>query len=222
MTSDQMQGLFRIILAGWASQRQRLTGDDVAEMTKLYAAGLMDLDFDVAHAAVIRIVHTSKFLPTVAEIREAAGVIKHGNRRAGAEAWGEVIAKIRRFGSYRTPGIEFYFEDPITARVVKALNWAELCSGEGSQIMADRARFIDAYDQISDAARADAAATPSMESDMLTMQKAPPPRALPSPRPVLSSAERIRVLQEVLDEVRANNPDIARALPPPQSEAEPS
>lgn len=220
MQVEQMQALFRTILAGWATQRQKLSDEDVTEMTKLYSAGLMDLDFDIAYRAVVRIVHTSKFLPTVAEIREAAGILKHGNRRTGAEAWGEVIAKIRRYGWQREPGVDFFFEDPLTERVVRAFNWEILCAGEGDSIVADRARFITAYEEMASAARADAAASPNLSSDMLTMRTSMPAKALPAPKPLLSAADRIQALQEVLNEARALNPDVANALPPGPSKIE--
>ena len=214
MTNEQMQGLFRIILAGWASQRQRLTSDDVGEMAKIYAAGLMDLDFDVAKAAVIRIVHTSKFLPTVAEIREAVGIHAYGPRRSGGEAWGSVLKAIREEGQQKIPGVDFVFNDPITARVVRSFGWLDLCASDNA--IADRARFIEAYETIAKTERIEAQAAPGGHNPQLE-HGATPAREIPAAptRPVLSADERIRVLQEVLDEARANSPDVARALPPP-------
>ena len=154
-------------------------------------------------------------MPTVAEIREAAGVIKHGSRRTGMEAWGEVIEKIRTFGLRRDPTPtrgEFYFADPITERVVHAMNWEVLCAGEGDQITADRARFIAAYDQMSATERTNAASSPNMASPMFELRSRPPAKALPAPRAIGTPEERSKLLEEVIATVRQNNPGMLDPL----------
>lgn len=215
MTGSEIKQLFKLVLSGWATQRSRLDEGDIANMTKLYTAGLMDLDYGVAEAAVIRIVHTSKFLPTVAEIREAAGVVKHGNQRTGMEAWGEVLQKIRTFGLRRdstpTRG-EFFFADPITERVVLAMNWEVLCAGEGDQITADRARFIAAYDRIAETERSNAASSPNMASPMFELRTQPPAKALAASRSISTPEERSKLLEEVIATVRQSNPGMLDPL----------
>lgn len=214
MTADQMQGLFKIILAGWTSQRQRIAAGDIGEMAKIYAAGLMDLDFEAAKSAVIRIVHTAKFLPTVAEIREAAGIREYGPRRSGGEAWGSVIRAIRERGRHKTPGVDFAFNDPITARIVKAFGWFDLCASDNA--VADRARFIDAYEAVERTERTEAQAAfggrnPQLERGASPLEIAGGAEPLVLDRSPEERAELSRMAREIVS-------GLAKATRPPDHE----
>lgn len=133
-----------------AAYRDAPISDDTAAV---YEAMLADLDFEVAKQAVQRLICSSKWLPTVAEIRAAAADVTLGPVRAGGEAWGDVVAAIRKVGSYRPPPT---FEDPIVDECVKALTWRGLCLGENEA--ADRAKFVQMYDALAARRRVDVAA----------------------------------------------------------------
>lgn len=213
MTTDEMEGVFNLILASWPTQRQKLAEDDITWMAEAYSAGLTDLEFAVARAAVIRVQQTSKWLPTVAEIREAAGVVKYGHTRSGGEAWGDVHIKIRRYGWNRPPGAEWQFEDPIVAECVAALGWLDICETAGSAGgKADRARFIDMYDILADRQRKDAATRPGVAL-LPNADAIPIERRLPERKVIASASERSQLTRAVLAEVLAstNDPDV-RAL----------
>ena len=156
-----------------------MTGADVAELVAIMSAAftrppmtertcqvyermLVDLDREAAHRAVARLVNTSKWLPTIAEIRAAAVELQVGARRAGAEAWGDVVETIRRSGRYRTPE----FTDPLVAECVRSLGWLSLC--DSTNDTADRARFIELYDSLAERTRRDLVAGESLAL--------PPPR----------------------------------------------
>lgn len=119
-------------------------GFPAARMTEatvlLYERLLVDLDFELASATVERLICTSKFCPTVAEIRDAAADLALGPSRSGVEAWGDVGMAIRRVGSYGTPT----FEDPLVAECVRIMGWRNLCLGEAPE-HTDRARFCELY-----------------------------------------------------------------------------
>jgi hypothetical protein len=122
------------------------TGKITAETVGVYERMLGDLDYGAANAAIERLLATSKWLPTVAEIREAGLTLNRGEMRPGGDAWGEVLRAISRYGYMRTPGIDFEFTDPIVAECVRALTWRELCDSENQ--VADRARFVELYDRL--------------------------------------------------------------------------
>ena len=122
------------------------------EVSALYERLLEDVDADAGKRAVLRLVATLKFPPTIAEIRSAAAELACGHRRLGAEAWGDVLEAIRRVGSYGAPR----FADPITAECVRLMGWRNLCLSQ--QDAADRARFQELYDGLQSRARDDAAA----------------------------------------------------------------
>lgn len=140
MTQLEAKKLVAVLVASFASSK--ITIDTVG----VYERMLSDLDYVVANAAVERLLATAKFLPTIAEIREACLALSTGEKRPGGDAWGEVLAAIRKYGYVRVPGKDFRFHDPVVAQAVAALNWTELCSSENVQ--ADRARFIELYDKL--------------------------------------------------------------------------
>ena len=110
-----------------------------------YEKLLSTLEFEPTLRAVELLAQTQKFLPAFSEIREAMLELENGSRRSGAEAWGDVVDAIRRFGAYRAP----VFTDELTAYAVERCGWRNLCL-EGSNDAADRARFIEVYEAASD------------------------------------------------------------------------
>lgn len=137
MTASEAAKLVAVLLAAFPNART------TPQTSAAYEDMLSDLDYRAANAAVRRLVASCKFLPTIAEIRSACAELEHGTRRAGGEAWGDVLQAVSRFGYYRTPA----FDDPVTARCVAALGWQNICLSENQA--ADRARFIEMYDQVS-------------------------------------------------------------------------
>jgi hypothetical protein len=122
---------------------------------RLYWHFLGDLPFDVLTAAAEQCIVTGKFFPTVAEIREQAlSLTPRAQVQSAAEAWGEVMREIRRVGHVGKPR----FANPVTARVVAALGWFELCTSEN--IIADRAHFMRMYDEMAERVAQESRLTP--------------------------------------------------------------
>jgi len=107
-----------------------------------YISMLKDLPLDVLTAAVEQCILESEFFPTVAKLREKVAVLTTPQRPTPTEAFGELQGAIARTGFYRSPS----FDDPIIARCVEALGWQHLCTSEN--LVADRARFIQMYEQL--------------------------------------------------------------------------
>ncbi len=140
MTKAEVAKLVAVMVAAFPNAKV------TADTSSVYERMLADLDYPVANAAVERLLATCKFMPTVAEIREAGLTLHSGEIAAGGEAWGSVLDAIGAQGVYRLPGTDFGFRDPVTARCVSALGWEELCNSENQT--ADRARFIELYDKL--------------------------------------------------------------------------
>jgi hypothetical protein len=124
MTEIEAQQIVTVIAAAWPGQVSRLTPTQQTDQQRIYRRMLADLDYPVVNAAVERLIATSKFFPTIAEIREACVHTIEGDRRTGLEAWGDVVRAMGRQGAYRVPGVDFFWRDPIVARCVSALSWA--------------------------------------------------------------------------------------------------
>lgn len=165
MRARECGAVVKFMLAGFPAQRQKMSDADVDAMTEFYYGGLADLDAEVVKAAISRLGRTAKFIPTVAEIREAVGVVHHGEQLPAVIAWGEIHNLIRSKGYYRTPGVDFQITDPIAAEVVRSIGWSDMCASESPDHI--RARFMDGYAQASKLARKEAAALPGGKSPAL-------------------------------------------------------
>jgi hypothetical protein len=177
MIEDECIEVLKLIGAAYPTQRQRMSNDDVRAMAAVYTAGLLDLDHERVRAAVNRLVKASRFMPTIAEIREAAVDAAHGARAPGGEAWGRCLGLIRRYGSHRWPGIDFELTDPVLLATIRALGWLDLCASDNPH--ADRARFIELYDQLALRERKEAAIAPGATSKALPQpQRTTEPRSM--------------------------------------------
>lgn len=118
---------------------------------KLYERMLLDLDHATTDQAVTRLIATSKWPPTIAEIREASMALKLGPCRTGGEAWSDALAEAARTSRYGKPR----FADPLVAQAVRMwCSWRDFCASPEDD-PGGRARFIELYDQLAARARAD-------------------------------------------------------------------
>jgi hypothetical protein len=145
MTSTEAAKLVAVLLAAYPSAKAS------GGTSEVYEKLLADLDYATTNRAIAALISASKWLPTVAEIRAAVVEQERGPVENAAEAWGDVLRLISRYGAYRQPGADFEIADPIAARVVAALTWSALCLSENQ--VADRARFLEAYSQIANQTR---------------------------------------------------------------------
>lgn len=140
MSPLEIKKLVAVLVAAYPASK--VTPESVG----IYERMLADLDYPAANAAVEQLLATSKWLPTVAEIRERVASLAIGGVRAGGEGWGDVLKAIGRYGRNRVPGVDFEFADPVVLACVRAFGWRELCDSENPQ--ADRARFVELYDKL--------------------------------------------------------------------------
>lgn len=154
MTRGETAKLVAIVLATWPAQAGRVTNVDA--MIDAWHMALEDVPSKVASSALRRLQATAKFLPSPAEIRLAADEVSRGEALTPAEAWGDVVRAIGRWGMNRPPGEEsgWNFNDLLTRRVVDSLGWEELC--QSTNQVADRARFIEEYQRVLEKDRVDA------------------------------------------------------------------
>lgn len=144
ITESQAKDVLEILLASYPTQSGKLTSNQKGAMVRAYYAGLVDLDFAALRLAVARIVKSSEFIPSIAAIRAAVVDQESGPKRGGGEAWADVLRAMSRKGAYRTPGVDFTFDDPLVMEALKLFVWRDLCTSE--DLVADRAHFIRHYD----------------------------------------------------------------------------
>ena len=128
-----------------------------ADTGRVYADLLGDLPDDLLIAATKQHATTSKWFPSVAELREAAMNIKAlaDGTRTAEEAWINIQAAISRFGWYgeslplekgggwRVPSMLA----PLELQAINALGgWKMLCQSQNAP--ADRAHFLKIYKEL--------------------------------------------------------------------------
>lgn len=92
MKNEEAGALVALAAANFPHIQEKDLGPTVA----LWREMLSDLPFDLAKAALIKVLVTAKFWPTVAEIREAAAELSRPAALTPAEAWAQVITAIRK------------------------------------------------------------------------------------------------------------------------------
>ncbi len=146
MNKHESARIVAVIVAACPNQGSKLDSTRLTAMVDAFTALLADMTYEQVNAAVTVLLQTSPWMPAVADIRSTALELARGPVGAGGEAWGRVLRAVSMEGSYRSPGVDFVFADPVTARCVAAFGWQQICLSENA--IADRARFIDMYDQL--------------------------------------------------------------------------
>lgn len=125
----------RIVAMLQGAYPHRQIPDSTAEV---YALTLGDMPYAEVKTAVTRLIQTSKFMPSIAEIRESVAE-ERCQLPAPEVAWGEVQRAISRVGGYFRP----VFECQEIDEAVQVLGWTNIC--QSTNPAADRARFVEAY-----------------------------------------------------------------------------
>jgi hypothetical protein len=172
-----------------------------------FVSGIVDLDAKGAAEAVTRLTRTSRFLPSIAEIREACAQVHCGVLRSGEEAYAELTRLVRAHGRDYGQG-EPAFADPLLARCLGVWgSWNDLCASP-SDDPGGRARFATLYDELA-----------QRERQALTAGQALPSPAPGALRPVQRAPERLPApapatfVSELVGQVTAR---------PPRPEREPA
>lgn len=117
------------------------------EAMALWYRELQDLPFPVAEAALRKWVSTNKWSPSIAELRETAATIQHGEIPEWGEAWEKVLKAIKKYGIYSIGPAMASF-DPLTRKAVECIGFRDICMSEN--IAADRANFRMIYENLAE------------------------------------------------------------------------
>ena len=114
---------------------------------EVYHQTLKDIETDLLKAATLQAISEAgrKFAPSVGEIRGAVGEIRKQvmNIPSSYQAWEEVQKQIvENGGDFGTP----VWSHSLVEQTVSAIGWRNLRMSENQT--ADRARFIQAYEQL--------------------------------------------------------------------------
>lgn len=139
MNRKEIINLLAIATANFPSMQER----DMKPTAILWEKSLSDVDYPTAEAAVIKVLSTSKFFPTLAEIREAVAQITQPRQLDAMEAWGMITDSIRKYGFYRQKEAMESLPGEVV-EMVKRFTWRELCLSENVDTL--RAQFRMAWE----------------------------------------------------------------------------
>jgi hypothetical protein len=107
---------------------------------------ILDLEYEHAQRAATEWIGSQKWPPSIAELREAAHALSQGGAElTGSDAWGILLAAVRRVGSYDP---EPEWPEPRIGEALKLFgSWRDFCLSPQDDA-AGRARFIDHYDSL--------------------------------------------------------------------------
>ena len=143
MTQRDVLGLLTILQANYPRFYADMTPESLKICADTWTVMLSDTSLEIATLALQRLIATSKFPPTIAELRESISAVRNPQLPDSGEAWGEVLEAIRLYGYYRPEEALSSLREPVR-EAVRRMGWRDLCMSENG--MADRAHFLRIYE----------------------------------------------------------------------------
>ena len=141
MTKDE----FRVLAKGLKAVYTQPNFLPDAEAIQIWYELLKDLDYATANIAIQKHMVSSKYPPTIADIREQATEVSYGQAPLWSDGWEQVQRAMHMYGSYR-PKEALDSMDDLTRKAVERLGFKELCMSEN--IAVDRANFRMVFEQL--------------------------------------------------------------------------
>ena len=137
---------FKLLVKGLkaAYPSQNFLPDDYS--MKLWYSLLKDVDYALAEAAAYKHICTSRFPPTIADLRAQCTQVTEEKPKTWLDGWSIVQKMIGRWGIFRQEEAMNALNeaDPITASIVERMGWKNLCNSENQSV--DRANFRQCYE----------------------------------------------------------------------------
>jgi hypothetical protein len=147
-----------------------------------WAELLADIPAEALHAAAKQHAVTSKWPPSLAELRQPALETTRETVPNVADAWNEVMERIRSSGNWHQPT----WSHPLIERTVAGMGgWQVMCTMPVDETATWRAQFRDMFTSYANRAEAEAKLLPdvrALREQYVTMPKGD--NALPTPAPV--------------------------------------
>jgi hypothetical protein len=164
VTEVEAAKLVTMMVTAWPEGMRWLDEDQQAETRGLYRRFLVDLPFEAGMAAVVRLIATWRPTsavrwPSIAELRGAIALYTDGRPMTAGEAWGS----LRKLGRWM-PRAQLARIDPTVFTCLDSLgwivwtdvfergesvrSWRVVRPGDTDSEAADRARFLELYEQL--------------------------------------------------------------------------
>jgi hypothetical protein len=185
-----MEGRSKLDRLEWLAEWSKLWRDLVAAFPhskpadramELYAEYLADIPADALRASVRQAIATCRFMPTIAELRDACRAVSGGSDESTAlVAYGRTMEELSQArGESRAARLD----DPIAREVVKALGGGHYLLSSDSR-STDRAHFVHAYRELAERRAAEERIAPQARAALGTSDATGLPE-LNTPKPRL-------------------------------------
>lgn len=136
MTKQQIGKLIALTVSNFPHMQDK----DLSMTAVLWEEMFADMPYELTKNALIKVLVTAKFWPTVAEIREAALALQNPNSITPAEAWSQANAALDKYGYYgAVEGMKSL--PPSIQKTLRACGgWAAVCTTENIDTI--RAQFM--------------------------------------------------------------------------------
>ncbi len=161
-TKNDVERVIAMLSLAYPNYENGKTPAQISATIDLYHRFLRDVETPILEAATMQHIASSKWFPSVYELREAALSITHHGESSAEEAWLEVKDTIRRVGYYGVP----QFSDPKVARSVEAIGWRELCLTPIETEGVTRAHFMRIYDSFKNRERSNHLMLPEIRQSL--------------------------------------------------------
>jgi len=145
MTQKETSVLLGMLRVAYPRFYAEISPEDIKISVGTWTMMLSDTTLEVATVALQRLIATSKFPPTIAEMRESIAAVQCPSLPDAGDAWGEVNDAIRNYGYYRQAEALASMREPVRL-AVQRMGWRDLCMSENG--MADRAHFLRIYESM--------------------------------------------------------------------------
>ena len=170
MTKKETIELFAILIAAYPNFDKFKDDNQVEGMVNMWASLFVDDESALVSLAVKKHIMTSKWPPSIAEIREIMADITHPDLIPPDQAWAAVSDLLYAVGEYNH-GNAHRNLPPLIAQTVDAIGWKTLYqlhrgSYGGNKDGMDRVAFMDLYRPAYERARQDACCSTSLIGKM--------------------------------------------------------
>ena len=175
MTKKETISLFGILIAAYPNFDKFKDDNQVEGMVNMWASLFADDDGAIVSLAVKKHIMTSKWPPSIAEIREIIADITHPDLTPPDQAWSAVSDLLYSEGEHNHGEVHRKLP-PLIAQTVDAIGWHTLYqlhrgSYGGNKDGMDRVAFMDLYRPAYERARQEACCSTSLIGNINTVKQ---------------------------------------------------
>lgn len=123
--------------------------DELRLMIEVWLKDFSNVDKDKFNKAIQNIRSTSKFFPSVADIKQEIAKLDTKNITSAEDEWQEVLYAVRCYGSYREHDALESLK-PYTAKIVKYIGYYRICTSTQEEQIWNKKEFVSEYNSLLD------------------------------------------------------------------------